>query len=66
MKALAEYPDVLTVPEVMALTRLGRNTVYESIGRGEIPHVKFGRRILIPKAALSKLLETGNLGKAAA
>jgi excisionase family DNA binding protein len=65
MKALADYPDVLTVPEVMAITRLGRNTVYESIGRGEIPHIKLGRRVLVPKAALRRLFETGNTKAAA-
>jgi excisionase family DNA binding protein len=36
----------------------GRNTIYEAIGRGEIPHVRIGRRILIPRAGLLRFLGT--------
>ena len=52
-----ELPDVLTVSEVASVLRLGRNATYEAIQRGEIPAVKFGRRLLVPKAALIRCLE---------
>jgi len=39
--------------------RLGlrRNATYEAIARGEIPVLRFGRRIVVPRAALDRLLE---------
>lgn len=48
---------VLTAVETARLLRIGRGTVYEQIRCGNIPSIKMGRRILIPKAALIKMLE---------
>jgi excisionase family DNA binding protein len=53
---LADLPDVMTVVEAARLLRLGRNGVYEAIHRKEIPSIKIGRKILIPKAALVRML----------
>ena len=53
---LDSLPDVLTVAEVAKVLRIGRNAAYDSIQRGEIPSVRFGRRIVVPKAALMALL----------
>jgi len=55
---LDELPDILTVPEVAKVLRLGRNTVYECVRTGALPSIKIGRRLLIPKAALLRLLES--------
>ncbi len=52
-----ELPDVLTPIEVSRVLRLGRNTVYQNLRSGAIPSVKIGRRLLIPKAALLRLLQ---------
>ena len=52
---------VLTVDEVAALLKISRPQAYLGVERGEIPHIRVGRRILIPKAALDKLL--ANAGK---
>ena len=49
---------VLTPLETAKLLRIGRGTVYEQIRIGVIPSVRMGRRILVPKAALMKMLET--------
>jgi excisionase family DNA binding protein len=55
---LDELPDVLTAPEVARILRLGRNTVYEYLRTGAIPSIRIGRRLLIPKAAVQRLLES--------
>ncbi|MBI3910326.1 MAG: helix-turn-helix domain-containing protein [Armatimonadetes bacterium] len=47
---------VLTVAETARELRLGRSATYEAVKRGEIPSVRIGRRILIPVAALERLL----------
>ena len=49
---------VLTPTETAKLLRIGRGTVYEQIRLGVIPSIRMGRRILVPKAALMKMLET--------
>ncbi len=46
----------LTVDSCARLLGLSRNSCYEGIKRGEIPHIKIGKRILIPRLALEKLL----------
>lgn len=48
----------LTVKEVQKLLGLSRGLVYQAIETGEIPSVRVGRRILIPKASLNRLLES--------
>lgn len=48
---------VLTPVETAKLLRIGRGTVYEQIRCGAIPSIRMGRRILVPKAALMKMLE---------
>jgi excisionase family DNA binding protein len=47
-----QLPEYLRPEEFRAYLGLGRNTVYDLLRRGEIPHLRFGRTIRIPKAAL--------------
>ncbi len=35
---------------------VGRNAAYEAIKRGEIPALRIGGRILVPRVALERLL----------
>lgn len=50
----------LTVPEAARLLGVGRGSCYEAIRRNELPHIKIGRRILVPRHALEKLLSEPN------
>ena len=49
----------LTVDETAKCLGIGRNSAYEAIARGEIPVVRVGKRLLVPKAALERLLAAG-------
>lgn len=49
--------DVLTVEQAAKFLRLGRNAVYDAIGRGEIPHRRIGRSIRLSRVALLRWLE---------
>ena len=49
---------VLTPVETARLLRIGRATVYEQIRLGTIPSIRMGRRILVPRAALMRKLES--------
>jgi len=57
---LADFDDkrlCVNVQEAAALLGISRNLAYELVRRHELPVVKFGRRLLVPRAALEKLLE---------
>lgn len=56
-------PLTYNVDQVAKLLRLGRGTTYEQIRQGAIPSIRFGRRLLVPKAALDKLLAEAGNGK---
>jgi excisionase family DNA binding protein len=47
------------IPEAGRLLGVGRNQAYEAAKRGEIPTIKIGNRLLVPKAALRRLLGAG-------
>lgn len=61
-----ETKRVLTVEECRRELRLGRSSIYEAIKRGEIPVIRFGRSIMIPRAALEKLLSEAGRPEAVA
>jgi excisionase family DNA binding protein len=46
----------ITVPEAAAMLGVSRNFAYDLVKRGELPSLKFGKRIVIPKIALEKKL----------
>jgi len=50
----AEGHALLTVREAAAFLRIGRNTCYELIRQRRIPHVRLGRRFLIPRYGLEQ------------
>jgi excisionase family DNA binding protein len=54
---LDSLPDVLTVDEVASVLRIGRSSVYEAIRHREIRAVRIGRRVLIPKTAIQRMLD---------
>jgi excisionase family DNA binding protein len=56
IKTTKSQPDVLTVEEVRKRLRLGRNAMYDAISNGQVPSIRLGRRILIPRLALETLL----------
>ena len=48
---------VLTVGEAAKLLRLSKTTTYDQIRQGSIPSIRMGKRILVPRAALMRMLE---------
>jgi excisionase family DNA binding protein len=47
----------ITVHEAARLLRISRTLAYEAVRNGTLPSVKIGRRLLIPIAALERMLE---------
>ena len=47
---------VVTVPEAARLLGISRTHAYELVARGELTHLRLGRRIVIPKHSIETLL----------
>jgi excisionase family DNA binding protein len=47
-----DLPELLSVDELSVYLGISRGLCYDLLRRGELPSVKFGRIIRIPKAAL--------------
>ena len=56
-KVMIDERVTLSVTEAAQRLGIGRNLAYEAVQRGEIPSIRVGGRILVPLAALEKLLE---------
>ncbi len=48
--------QTLTVAEAGRLLGVGRGLAYEAARRGDIPALRIGRRLVVPRAALERLL----------
>jgi excisionase family DNA binding protein len=59
-----EAAVTLTVRETATHLRIGLSAAYAAVKTGEIPSIKIGKRILVPVAALERILN-GNNAKAA-
>lgn len=49
-----EKPHVLTVDEARRILRIGRMQAYEAVKRGDIPSIRLGGKIVIPRAAFEE------------
>lgn len=45
----AEYPDIITIPQLQQMLSIGRHAAYELISDGYISAVKIGKEFKIPK-----------------
>ncbi len=60
----SDQRKTITVPEAGAQLGLGRNSAYEAVKRGEIPTVRIGRRLLVPRNAVDQILARAGNGSA--
>ena len=47
----------ISIPEAARLLGIGRSLAYEAANRGEIPTIRIGDRVLVPMAALKRMLQ---------
>jgi excisionase family DNA binding protein len=57
MASNTNTPAVFTVREVAKILRIGKISAYQAVARGEVPCLRIGRRILIPRHALESILQ---------
>jgi excisionase family DNA binding protein len=48
--------SVMTVPQAGEKLGLSRNAAYEAAARGEIPTIRFGKLLRVPKIAFEQML----------
>ena len=51
----------MTVAEAAQAFRVNVKTIYAMIAKGELPYVRVGRLIRIPRAVVASLLEQGRV-----
>ena len=56
-KHTAERQTFDLYPDVARILGVGRSTVYNAVKSGEIRVIRIGRRILVPKSEIKRLLE---------
>lgn len=52
----------MTVEDVASVIGVSRATAYKAAAAGELPTVRIGRRLLVPTAALRRLLALDQAG----
>jgi hypothetical protein len=52
----ASEPATMSVEEFAAEVPMGRNQAYQAVLRGEIPHIRFGKRIRVLREAARRML----------
>ena len=58
-----------TVVETAEILGIGRSSAYQAVRDGQIPAIRLGRRLLVPKVALERMLNgmsANQAGKAVA
>lgn len=56
----------LSVEEAADVLGISRGSAYQAVQMGEIPCIKIGKRILVPRVALEKMLDEVPLATASA
>lgn len=57
LTSLDDWPEMLSVEETARILRISRGSAYEAVRVGQIPSLQFGRRRVIPKRALMKMID---------
>ena len=56
--------DAMSISEAAKRLGVGRNAAYEAARQGQLPVLRIGRRLLVPKLALENLLRSAGADKA--
>ncbi len=54
--------QTMTVSEAAKALGIGRGSAYEAVRRGDIPSLRVGRRLVVPRAAFERLLADATPG----
>lgn len=57
-----QEPAMYKVPEAARIARVGTAAIRKGVHAGTIPHLRFGRNILIPKSAFHRWIDSCGSG----
>ena len=60
---MTQEAQVLSVSTAARILGIGRNHAYELCRTGVIPSIRLGRRIVVPKVALEKMLSDADISE---
>jgi excisionase family DNA binding protein len=49
--------ETLTVPEAGEILGISRSSAFQAASNGELPVIRIGKRLLVPRAALERMLD---------
>lgn len=55
-RMFSQYPDVVSINDLMAMLKIGRDTAYNLLRMGIIKNIKIGRQYRIPKCYIIEYL----------
>jgi len=55
---IQQYGDVITVLELAKILRIGRNSAYDLVNRGQVKSVRVGNQIRIPTLSVIEFLKS--------
>ena len=50
------YPDIVSIHQIMEMLSLGKSSVYALLRSNTIPHVRVGRKYIVPKQSVIHFL----------
>ena len=53
---LGDLPELLSVPEAATWLHIGNGLAYEMVRRGDLPSVRLGRLVRVPRAGLIAMM----------
>ncbi len=53
---LGDLPELLSVPEAATWLHIGTGLAYEMVRRGDLPSVRLGRLVRVPRAGLTAMI----------
>ncbi len=54
-----DLPQLVTIPELARFLGVGRGKAYDLVRRGEVEHVRLGRLVRVPRAAIARFVNAG-------
>lgn len=58
-RMFSQYPDVVSINDLMAMLDIGKNTAYSLLHEGKIKNIKIGKQYRIPKRCIIEYLNCG-------
>lgn len=55
-EVFAEFPDVITIEDMMAMLHIGRNTAYQLLRENRVQSIRVGKKYIIPKSCVIEFL----------